>query len=103
MECLTATHTHPNPNPHSMHTIQALLDEGPLDDYSAAYIAACALLGLQHLHYLGVIYRRGPPCHADSARAGGHVRARARVRVCVSVCLCVCVCVYVCLSPPRAG
>jgi serine/threonine protein kinase len=36
---------------------QALLAEGPLDDYSASYIAACCLLGLQHLHQLGVVYR----------------------------------------------
>ncbi|KAI8469910.1 MAG: kinase-like domain-containing protein [Monoraphidium minutum] len=31
--------------------------EGPLDDYSAAYVSACALLGMQHLHYLDIVYR----------------------------------------------
>ncbi|GBF88184.1 phosphatase 2C and cyclic nucleotide-binding kinase domain-containing protein [Raphidocelis subcapitata] len=38
-------------------TLQALLAEGPLDDYSAAYITACCLLGLSHLHSLGFVYR----------------------------------------------
>lgn len=33
------------------------MTEGPLDDYSASYAAACALLGLQHLHFLGLVFR----------------------------------------------
>lgn len=46
-----------HPLAHAAPPWQALLSEGPLDDYSAAYIAACCLLGLSHLHSLGFIYR----------------------------------------------
>lgn len=31
--------------------------QGPLDERSAAYVVAMALLGLHHLHQLGIIYR----------------------------------------------
>ena len=34
-----------------------LLLQGPLDERSAAYVVAMALLGLQHCHQLGIIYR----------------------------------------------
>lgn len=38
-------------------TLRALLADGALDDYSAAYAAACVVVALQHLHLLGVLYR----------------------------------------------
>lgn len=38
-------------------TLASLLQEGPLDERSAAYVVAMALLGLHHLHCLGIIYR----------------------------------------------
>lgn len=31
--------------------------QGPLDEYSTFYVAACAVLALEHLHYLDIIYR----------------------------------------------
>jgi hypothetical protein len=38
-------------------TLASLLQEGPLDERSAAYVVAMVLLGLHHLHCLGIIYR----------------------------------------------
>ncbi|KAF8060315.1 protein phosphatase 2C [Scenedesmus sp. PABB004] len=38
-------------------TLAALLQGGPLDERSAAYVSAMALLGLSHLHRLGLMYR----------------------------------------------
>eukprot|EP00882_Tetradesmus_deserticola_P006856 GHRQ01007222.1.p1 GENE.GHRQ01007222.1~~GHRQ01007222.1.p1 ORF type:complete len:320 (+),score=136.27 GHRQ01007222.1:462-1421(+) len=38
-------------------TLAVLLQAGPLDERSAAYITAMALLGLGHLHRLGIAYR----------------------------------------------
>lgn len=54
-------------------TIDCLMTPLPFDETSAMFIAASVVLGLEHLHWSGVLYR-GLSVHSIIITEGGQVR-----------------------------
>ncbi len=54
-------------------TLDCLMVPLPLDEASAMYVAASVVLGLEHLHWSGVIYR-GLCLHSVVVTEGGQVQ-----------------------------